>query len=54
MSRDKRIRLAEDEKELLAAVRSRRFGGDETPYGFVVAELARFYMENSGENGVKL
>jgi hypothetical protein len=52
MAREKRIRLDEDEKALLRDLRRRRFGGDETPYGFVVAELCRFYEAQNG--GVKL
>jgi len=54
MSRDKRIRLSEVEKTLLNELRKRHFGGDQTPYGHVVAELVRFYEAEAQGTGVKL
>lgn len=54
MARDKRIRLSEDEKAILNDLRKRRFGGDQTPYGHVVAELCRFYDAETQNTNVKL
>jgi hypothetical protein len=54
MARDKRIRLSEDEKAILNDLRKRRFGGDQTPYGHVVAELCRFYENETRDSNVKL
>lgn len=54
MARNKRIRLSDDEKALLRDVRRRHFGGDETPYGYVVAELARFYESETRTNNLDI
>ena len=54
MARSKRIRLSDEEKALLRDVRRRRFGGDETPYGYVVAELARFYESETRTNNLDI
>jgi hypothetical protein len=53
MAREKRIRLDSDEKAILRDVRRRHFGGDETPYGYVVAELARFYESEHRSSNVE-
>lgn len=39
MSRDKRIRVSEDEHELLSKTREQIYGTDEVPYGTVVQRL---------------
>jgi hypothetical protein len=54
MARNKRIRLSDEEKTLLNDLRKRRFGGDQTPYGHVVAELVRFYESERRDTNVKL
>lgn len=54
MARNKRVRLSDDEKAILNDIRERHFGGDETPYGYVVAELCRFYESETRGSNVQL
>lgn len=54
MARTKRVRLSENEKAILSDLRERRFGGDQTPFGHVIAELCRFYENETRDSNVKL
>ena len=52
--REKRVRLSEQEKELLASTRAAVYGDGEVPYGIVVKEACRALLAREDDSEVRL
>lgn len=50
MSRDKKVRLGEDEKELLRSTREVVYGDDNVPYGLVIAKGCKALLAEDEDN----